>query len=61
LFRRSLAEGVGAAMLMVAVVGSGLQGGSSQLSSAMAVAGSLIGLILAFAPFQADTSIRRSL
>jgi glycerol uptake facilitator-like aquaporin len=48
LFRRSLAEGVGTAMLMIAVVGSGLHDGTSQLSSAMAVAGSLIGLILAF-------------
>ncbi|PZM08321.1 aquaporin [Rhizobium tubonense] len=48
LFRRSLAEGVGTAMLMIAVVGSGLHDGSSQSSSAMAIAGSLIGLILAF-------------
>ncbi|MBY5399496.1 hypothetical protein HFN01_32360 [Rhizobium leguminosarum] len=48
LFRRSLAEGVGTAMLMIAVVGSGLHEGGSQLSSAMAIAGSLIGLILAF-------------
>jgi glycerol uptake facilitator-like aquaporin len=35
-------------MLMIAVVGSRLHDGSSQLSSAMAIAGSLIGLILAF-------------
>ncbi|AUW42655.1 aquaporin [Rhizobium leguminosarum] len=48
LFRRSLAEGVGTAMLMIAVVGSGLHVGSSALSSAMAISGSLIGLILAF-------------
>ncbi|NKK56638.1 hypothetical protein GFM44_11950 [Rhizobium leguminosarum bv. viciae] len=48
LFRRSLAEGVGTAMLMIAVVGSGLHVGSSELSSAMAISGSLIGLILAF-------------
>lgn len=48
LFRRSLAEGVGTAMLMIAVVGSGLQVGSSLLSSAMAISGSLIALILAF-------------
>ena len=48
LFRRSLAEGVGAAMLMMAVVGSGLNVGGSELSSAMAISGSLIGLILAF-------------
>jgi glycerol uptake facilitator-like aquaporin len=48
LFRRSLAEGVGTAMLMIAVVGSGLHVSSSELSSAMAISGSLIGLILAF-------------
>ncbi|MGO7605653.1 aquaporin [Rhizobium ruizarguesonis] len=48
LFRRSLAEGVGTAMLMIAVVGSGLHVGSSELSSAMAISGSLIGLMLAF-------------
>lgn len=48
LFRRSLAEGVGTAMLMITVVGSGLHVGSSELSSAMAISGSLIGLILAF-------------
>ncbi|WP_259671066.1 aquaporin [Rhizobium sp. NZLR1b] len=48
LLRRSLAEGVGTAMLMIAVVGSGLHVGSSELSSAMAISGSLIGLILAF-------------
>jgi glycerol uptake facilitator-like aquaporin len=48
LFRRSLAEGVGTAMLLEAVVGSGLHEGASPLSSAMAVSGSLIGLIIAF-------------
>jgi glycerol uptake facilitator-like aquaporin len=48
LFRRSLAEGVGTAMLMIAVVGSGLHVGNSELSSAIAISGSLIGLILAF-------------
>ncbi|WP_318030779.1 aquaporin [Rhizobium ruizarguesonis] len=35
-------------MLMIALVGSGLHAGSSELSSAMAISGSLIGLILAF-------------
>jgi glycerol uptake facilitator-like aquaporin len=48
LFRRSLAEAVGTAMLMIAVVGSGLDVSSSELSSAMAISGSLIGLVLAF-------------
>lgn len=48
LFRRSLAEGVGTAMLMIAVVGSGLHVGSTELSCAMAISGSLIALILAF-------------
>ncbi|WP_309550591.1 cytochrome P460 family protein [Rhizobium rhizogenes] len=47
-FRRSLAEGVGTAMLMMAVVGSGLHVGGSELTAAMAISGSLIGLILAF-------------
>lgn len=41
-------RGVGTAMLMIAVVGSGLHGGSSELSSAVAISVSLIGLILAF-------------
>ncbi len=60
LFRRSLAEGVGTAMLMIAVVWSSLHVGSSELSSAMAISGSLIGLILGSARFRADTSIQRS-
>ncbi|ACS55828.1 hypothetical protein EHI44_29750 [Rhizobium leguminosarum] len=48
LLRRSLAEGVGTAMLLLVVVGSGLHGGSSEVSSALSISGSLIGLILAF-------------
>jgi glycerol uptake facilitator-like aquaporin len=45
--RRSLAEGIGTAMLMVAVVGSGMQNANQPLSSAFAVSGALVGLIVA--------------
>lgn len=47
LVRRSLAEGVGTMLLMVAVVGSNLGGDGSPLASAAAVSGALISLILA--------------
>ncbi|MGM4913154.1 aquaporin [Rhizobium sp. 768_B6_N1_8] len=46
--RRSAAEGIGTFLLMVAVVGSGLQKESSVMSSSIAISGSLIALILAF-------------
>ncbi|MGO4139596.1 aquaporin, partial [Rhizobium brockwellii] len=36
------------AIVSIAVVGSGLHVGSSELSSAMAISGSLLGLLLAF-------------
>lgn len=43
--RRSAAEGIGTFLLMVAVVGSGVQKGSSVMSSSIAISGSLIALI----------------
>ncbi|WP_284778114.1 aquaporin [Agrobacterium sp. lyk4-40-TYG-31] len=48
LARRAIAEFLGTALLMLAVVGSTLHESSSALSSGMAVSASLIGLILAF-------------
>lgn len=47
LFRRSLAEAVGTMLLMVAVLGAGIGGKAAPISSAMAISGTLIGLILA--------------
>lgn len=47
LVRRSLAEGIGTMLLMVAVVGAGLGVGGSPLASAAAVSGALISLIIA--------------
>lgn len=47
LVRRSLAEAVGTMLLMVAVLGAGISGKAAPVSSAMAIAGTLIGLILA--------------
>ena len=50
LVRRSLAEGIGTMLLMIAVVGAGLGGGGSPLASAAAVSSALISLILALGP-----------
>lgn len=47
LVRRSLAEAVGTMLLIVAVLGAGIGEKAAPISSAMAVAGTLIGLILA--------------
>ncbi len=46
--RRSAAEGIGKFLLMISIVGSGLQKGSSPLSSSIAISGTLIALIFAF-------------
>ncbi|MFP3544382.1 aquaporin [Rhizobium sp. SIMBA_035] len=48
LARRSLAEGLGTMLLMIAVAGSSSHAPASSLGPAVAVGGSLIGLILAF-------------
>ncbi|NKJ03805.1 aquaporin [Rhizobium sp. SG741] len=47
LVRRSLAEAVGTMLLIVAVVGAGTGGKAAPISSAMAISGTLIALILA--------------
>lgn len=47
LVRRSFAEAVGTMLLIVAVLGAGIGGKAAPISSAMAISGTLIGLILA--------------
>jgi len=67
LARRAVAEAVGTAMLLAAVVGSGIMGerlaagnaAIALLANSIATGAALLALILAFGPSPARTSIRR--